>query len=150
MNIHQLNFQTVNKALGFDDSELHKVVQCDHMGSTSNTSLFYISSYNDKYGDVDAYVICDDKGVVSYYDMSNKVVCYKGKVREDWLPCTCIPSEFLDELEQIINDYYFESGGVSSFSRGGNRIGDKILTEDDITAGIEPFLKLLEKMYNYV
>lgn len=142
MNIHQRNFLTVNTMLKYDgdipmyyhEGLVAKGVQIDKLASNDNADLFYIASYEEQYGDVEAYVVCDNRGNVSYHDVKHEVICYMNEVREDWIPCTQMPSLIADEFENLFNKYYFEGG---ERDRAENRTQD----------GIEPFLELLKKCF---
>lgn len=136
MNIIQLNFQTINTALGFDDSLLHKHVQVDKLAYNDVGTLFFISSYDMTYGDAEAYVVCDKKGNVSYFDLAHQTVCYNNQVREDWCPCTAMPSELRESLLNLFDEYCFECALDPERSH---------LLAD----GIVPFLKQLKELLEW-
>lgn len=105
----KLNFDTVNTVLKYDgDIPLNKV-QCDHLASDGSADLYYIASYDDQYGDVDAFVVCDNDGNVSYYDSGNHELVYMNEQKDPiWNGVGHMPSMIVDSLEGIINNYGFD------------------------------------------
>jgi len=79
--------------------------QCDSIiteFNAINATMFYVS-VDPPHANIEAYVICDGRGQVSYYDFTNDVVVVNDKI-------SFASRQQLDKIEYVINEYKIEGG----------------------------------------
>lgn len=118
-DINKANLEAIEKVLGFDgDYELGPKTrnQADKLGSDSTGDVFYVSLNPDSTpADCEAYVHISKSGKVSYMEFTHNVVALDGKIVDE-----NAPRDWMDQLEDVIQNYEFESGeikegGVAAF-----------------------------------
>lgn len=81
--------------------------QADNMGTQDGSQMFYVS-LNPPHGDVEAYVVVDKNGKISYYDFTDEVVVINGRFASR----DPVSSAFRDEMEELSDEYRLEGGKV--------------------------------------
>lgn len=110
----QKNLDAVMTVLKFDgDIPLHNDGteagkksrnQADKIATEGNTALYYVT-FDPPHGDVEAYVLVDGRGKVSYYDHTHNTLVFENKI-----VYTSTPKRIEDAIEDWVQEYRIESG----------------------------------------